>query len=48
MAYRFEVEESTRESFRRCARDELDRAIRELTEGVKAIRSRRCTKRARR
>lgn len=36
MAYRFEVEESPRESFRRCTREELDRAIHELTAGVKA------------
>jgi CHAD domain-containing protein len=36
MAYRFEIEETTRESFRRCTREELDRAIQELTDGVKA------------
>ncbi len=36
MSYRFEPNEAVRESVARCAREQLDRAIRELTDGVKA------------
>lgn len=34
MAYKFEADESTREAIARCAREQLDDAIRELTEGI--------------
>ena len=34
MSYRFEAGETSRESFRRCTHEQLDRAIQELTHGV--------------
>ena len=34
MAYRFEPDEDTREAILRCAREQLDDAVRELSEGI--------------
>lgn len=36
MPYRFEADETVEETFRRCALEQLDEAVEELTEGVKA------------
>ena len=34
MAYRFEADESVREAIARCAREQLDKAVTELSEGI--------------
>lgn len=36
MAYRFETDETFRDGFARCAREQLERAVHELTDGVEA------------